>query len=58
MLYNPISLTLLLESKYATTRLITITDLLTPENSCLAETLDKQLSSYVRITRSVCCDSR
>lgn len=52
LLYEPNTVALLLDSKYGSTKMITDTDELCKDNSCLAEIIEKQMSSYIRLKRS------
>lgn len=52
LLYEPNAISSLLESKYGCTKMITDTDILCKDNSCLVEIIEKQLSSFNRLTKS------
>lgn len=52
LLYEPNVVTLLLDSKYGSTKMITGTDVLCRDNSCLIEIIEKQMGSYIRLAKS------
>lgn len=52
LLYEPNAVTLLLDSKYGSTKMIADTNVLCKDGNCLIEIIEKQMASYSRLTKS------